>query len=116
MALNSTNKPYNLLLEGLRAAGMGLGIYLTKPALEKRLSKSLTLANSGINKTLKHNPANSITNPVTFELAGLGGIAAYRIYRGLKNNKKANLIEGILLTGVLFGAVAYTIGVSKKKS
>jgi len=116
MALKTTNKPYQLLLDVLSAAGMGLGIYLTKPSLEKRLSKSFSLANSSVNKTFEHSPASKSVNPVNFELAGLGGIAAYKIYKGFKRNKKANVVEGFFLTAVLTAAVIYTASISKSKA
>ncbi|WP_316809445.1 hypothetical protein [Pedobacter agri] len=116
MTLKTTNKPYQLLLDILSAAGMGLGIYLTKPSLEKRLSKSLNLADSSVNKTFKHSPASKSINPINFELAGLGGIAAYKMYKGFKRNKKANVVEGFFLTAVLAAAVIYTASISKSKA
>jgi len=115
MKTTTTNKPYHFLLEALRAAGMGLGIYLTKPTLEKRLFKSMHLADTGIKKTVSHPGKDRLSNPVTFELAGLGGIAAYKIYKGMKKNKKANIVEGIFLTTVLAAALVYTAGLSKRR-
>jgi len=116
MQSNNTNKAYHLAIDTLRAAGMGLGIYLTKPVLEKRLFKNLNLIDHGVKKTITYNPAKSVTNPVNFELAGLGGIAAYKIYSGIKKSKASNLIEGALLTAVVLGALAYTNSLSKAKS
>ncbi|WP_316795424.1 hypothetical protein [Pedobacter agri] len=115
MAKNTTNKPYNLLIEGLSAAGMGLGIYLTKPTIEKRLAKSVNLADSSLSKTLSHKPENRFLKPLTFELAGLGGIAAYRFYKGLRKNKKANIVEGIFLTSVLAAAIIYRASIPKNR-
>jgi len=115
MKATYTNKNliYRVLIEGIRATGMGLGIYLTKPALEKRIAKSLNLADSGINTTLSHSAKRDFPNPVNFELAGLGGIAAYKIYKGLRKKKTANLVEGIFLTAVLTVAVVYTANLAK---
>ncbi|RZK18441.1 MAG: hypothetical protein EOO86_10200 [Pedobacter sp.] len=116
MAINTTNKTYHLLIDAVRAAGMGLGIYLTKPTLEKRLSKSFNLVDASVNKTLKHAPERKLSNPISFELAGLGGIAAYKIYKGLKKKKKANIVEGIFLTTVMAAALVYTINLATTKS
>ncbi|RDC57937.1 hypothetical protein DU508_03010 [Pedobacter chinensis] len=110
------NLIYRVLIEGIRAAGMGFGIYLTKPTLEKRIAKSLSLADSSVNTTLSHSPKRDLASPVNFELAGLGGIAAYKIYKGLRRKKTANLVEGIFLTAVLAAAVVYTAKLTRNQS
>ena len=116
MTKHNTNRTYNFLIEGVSAAAMGLGIYLTKPTLEKRLSKSFNLADASINKTLSNSPERKLSKPANFELAGLGGIAAYKIYRGIKRKKRANVVEGIFLTTVLAAAVLYTASLSMGKN
>lgn len=116
MTKRNTHKPYNLLIDGLSAIGMGLGIYLPRPTIEKRIAKSVNLADSSINKTLSHSPEKAFSSPLTFELAGLGGIAVYRFYQGLKKSKKANIVEGFFLTSILAAAIIYQASLPKNRS
>ena len=96
----------NLIIGGLQAAGSAIGLHSSKQRIGKSVAKNISIVDKVMDVafTKEGNAPYKIQKNV--ELAGLGLIAAYNFYKGIKRKKTANVLQGAFLALTL-GTVVY---------
>ncbi|MFC4141257.1 hypothetical protein [Pedobacter mendelii] len=99
----------DLLIDGLQAAGGAMGFHASKRRIGGRVAKNIGIVDQLMKFafTRKGNSPNKLQKDI--ELGGLGVIAAYNLYKGIKRKRKSLLLQGAFLTVslaiVVFGTI-----------
>lgn len=102
MVKTNTRKIKNeLIIEGLQTAGKAIGLHASKSKTKTTIEKNLSLVNSLMRVGFSHRNGANSTVKKNIELAGLGAIAFYNFYKGIKQKQKAHLIQGAFLSTAL---------------
>ncbi|GAA3962085.1 hypothetical protein GCM10022246_14100 [Pedobacter ginsengiterrae] len=102
MVKKDTTKIKNeLIISGLQTAGKAIGLHTSKSKTKKTIEKNLSLVNSLMRAGFSHK--NDATSRVkkNIELAGMGAIAFYNFYKGIKQKRRAYIIQGAFLSTAL---------------
>ena len=91
-----------LVLDGLKAAGNAAGVKASKPKIKKEMEMGISLVNQ-LMEVLFTKKGNN--NKKEIELTGLGIMALYNFYRGIKKRKRSSLVKGVFLTATLAAAL-----------
>ncbi|MFC3563227.1 hypothetical protein [Pedobacter jamesrossensis] len=116
MVKKNTNQSIKnkLIIQGIQLVGNAAGVnaskYRTKKAIEKNLSLVNSLMRAGF--THKNNSESNLNKNI--ELAGLGGIALYNFYKGIKRKQRALIIQGAFLSTALLFVVLTSNKLSRK--
>lgn len=102
MVKTDTRKVKNeLIIEGLYTVGKAIGLHTNKSKTKKTIEKNLSLLNSLIRVGFSHRNDATAKLKKNIELTGLGAIAFYNFYKGVKQKRKAHIIQGAFLSTAL---------------
>lgn len=102
MKKNTTDQfKKEMVLDGMKAVGHGLGIHATKPAIQHAVAKNMNLVDNLLRIAFSKRNGSATESKRVIELAGMGGIALYTFYRGLERKNKSLLIQGVFLATAL---------------
>lgn len=90
-----------IAFDALQAVGHGLGIHTTRPAIKTRVAKKFHFVDQLMQVAFGPRLSGSAKNKRLIELSGLGVIAGYSLYKGIKRNNAALLIEGLFFSATL---------------
>lgn len=105
-----------MIIKGVQLAGTAAGVHLSKYKTKKTIEKNLSLVNSLIRVGLSNKNAPQSRLKKNIELAGLGGIALYNFYRGVKRKQTALVIQGAFLSIALLSVIFKSSKVEKENS
>lgn len=110
MKKNTTDQfKKEIVLDGMKAVGHGLGIHATKPAIKSTVAKNMNLVENLLRIAFSKRNTSATKNKRVIELAGMGAIALYTFYRGFERKNKSLIIQGIFLgTALLTVSLATT--------
>ncbi|WP_197082456.1 hypothetical protein [Pedobacter sp. BMA] len=95
-------KTNGLVLDGLKAVGDSAGLKASKSKIKKEVQLSFSIVNQLTEMLFTK---RGMQNRKEIEMAGLGIIALYNIYRGVKKGKRSPLVKGVFLAGILTAAL-----------
>lgn len=106
MSANTIEKfRQGIALDAIQAVGHGLGIHTTRPSIKKNVAKKVQLVDELLQVAFGPKSTSVAKNKRLIELGGLGVIAGYSLYKGVKRHKLTLIAEGIFL-GATLAAVA----------
>ncbi|RNL52166.1 hypothetical protein [Pedobacter jejuensis] len=86
-----------VLLGGLQMAGDAIGKHQSKRTIGRKVANNVGLVNQILRFALnRKGSSGKLTKNI--ELGGLGAIALYNIYRGIKRKRNYLLLQGAFLT------------------
>ncbi|TCD10502.1 hypothetical protein EZ449_09145 [Pedobacter frigidisoli] len=91
-----------LVLDGLKAVGSAVGVKASKPKIKKEMEIGVSIVNQLMDVLFTK---KGIQNKKEIELAGLGLMALYNIYRGVKRKRRSSIVKGVFLTATLAAAL-----------
>lgn len=91
-----------LVLDGLKAVGNAVGVKASKPKIKKEMEMSVSIVNQLMDVLFTK---KGLQNKKEIELAGLGLMAFYNIYRGIKRKKRSSIVKGVFLSATLAAAL-----------
>lgn len=95
-------KANGLVLDGLKAVGDSAGLKASKTKIKKEVQLGFSIVNQLTEMLFTK---RGMQNRKEIEMAGLGVIALYNIYRGMKKGKRSPLVKGVFLAGILTAAL-----------
>ncbi|RYD80774.1 MAG: hypothetical protein EOP55_01195 [Sphingobacteriales bacterium] len=96
----------DLIIGGLQVAGNAIGLHKSKQQIGKNVAKNIGIVNKVMELAFTKEGNSPYKLQKNVELAGLGVIAAYNFYKGIKRKRKTNVLQGAFLALTL-GVVIY---------